>query len=283
MSVHPIWKNKLNAYLQASLIMIIISISFLSACQKNNTLDLLIQEPESTLQQNKDQSTLRITNGYWPPYNGENFEGGGCDTKIVTETFKLINIQVEYGYFPWARSYALAASGEWDGAVAWDDTPRILEENWASAEPTSVQDWVFFSRTDNKFEWQTLDDLNNKNVGITVGYLYAGVFDDLKDGGDIHFIENTTDEANFKMLFAGRIDVFPMEKQVGQFILNESFSEEEKKQITFSDKSFANFESHLLLTKVIPENEQIMKEFDKAFQKLKQSGRYNELILICNP
>ena len=223
---------------------------------------------------------IRLANGNWPPYNGEFLVEGGCDSQVIKETFALAGYEVEYGYFPWARSYSLSATGEWDGTLAWDDTPTHRKDHWISAQPTSVQQWVFFYRKSESFSWESMNDLHGKTIGITTGYVYSDAFTNLPEDS-VTFIESTTDDANFKMLLAGRIDVFPMEKEVGLYLINQNFSTEEQNLITFADKAFSEFNSHLLLSKAIPENEKRIKEFDTAFRKLMDNGRYEEIMLHC--
>ena len=64
--------------------------------------------------------TIRITNGEWTPYLSEHLPHYGVSSHIVTEAFALVDVEVEYGFFPWQRSFKLAKSGEkWDGSAVW--------------------------------------------------------------------------------------------------------------------------------------------------------------------
>ena len=223
---------------------------------------------------------VRLANGYWPPYNGKLLPEGGCDSQVIMETFALAGYEVEYGYFPWVRSYSLSATGEWDGTLAWDDTPSIQGEHWASAKPTSVQEWVFFYRKADNFSWNSLNDLQGKIIGITTGYKYSDTFVNLPEDS-FTFLNSNSDETNLKMLVAGHIDVFPIEKNVGLYLIRQGFSEEEQNMITYDEKAISEFNSYLLLSKAIPENEQRIKEFDQAFRKLIESGRYEKIMAQC--
>jgi hypothetical protein len=76
--------------------------------------------------------TLRLTNGEWPPFTSERFGSGGPLSRVVAAAFALENVSVEYGYFPWKRSYAYAKSGKWDGSVAWAPTPDHARDFYLS-------------------------------------------------------------------------------------------------------------------------------------------------------
>ena len=140
-----------------------------------------------------------------------------------------------------------------------------------SGEPSSIQEFAFFYRTDRPLKWETLNDLAGKTIGVTTGYVYENVFKDLKRKGTVTFLESSSDEANFKMLLARRIDAFPMVRRVGYSIVKSILPAEQQSQITDSPRSFARFRSHLLLSKAVPQNEQRMILFDHALARLKVS------------
>lgn len=261
-------------------ISIILLLLFFNGCSSpQSDLNLVDINNEVPIQDSENKN-LRLANGNWPPYNGEDLFKGGCDSQVISETFALAGYEVEFGYFPWARSYALSKSGEWDGTMAWDDTVEHRMDHWISAEPTSVQQWVFFYKRGSDFDWNTLEDLKGKTIGVTTGYVYSDAFSELSND-EIKFLESTSDEANFRMLIAGRIDAFPMEKEVGLTIIGEIFTSDEQSQIAYNEKPLSEFQSYLLLSKAISENEARMKQFDQAFFDLVESGRYAEIMNQC--
>jgi polar amino acid transport system substrate-binding protein len=228
-------------------------------------------------------NVIRLANGTWPPYNGPNLPHAGCDSWAITEAFALQGITVAYDFFPWARSYSLSATGEWDGSLAWADTPEHRTLHYISAEPVSIQEWAFFYRTDHPLVWNKLDDLAGKTIGVTTGYVYSDTFKDLRKKGTVNFVESSSDEANLKMLLAGRIDVFPMERRVGHYIINSIFTPQEQGQLSDSPRPFAQFRSFLLLSKAVPQNEQRMALFNSGFKRLQESGQYAKIMQSCAP
>lgn len=230
-----------------------------------------------------DPGVIRLANGNWPPYNGADLPFAGCDSQVVAEAFALENLKVEYDFFPWARSYSLSATGKRDGTLSWADTPEHRIHHYLSIEPTTLQEWTFFYRNDNPLVWRNLDDLAGKTMGVTSGYVYSDAFKELYTKGIVNFVESSSDEANFKMLLAGRIDVFPMERRVGYYMMRSIFTPQERAQLSASSQSFAQFQTYLLLSKVVLQNEQRIKLFDHGFKKLQISGRYAEIMRNCLP
>jgi polar amino acid transport system substrate-binding protein len=258
---------------------LLICAALLTACAAPTVLPVTAPSIRPTPAAN----VIRLANGEWAPYNGAKLPHGGCDSWVVQEAFALVGITVEYGFFPWARGYSMSATGEWDGTLSWADTPDHRSQHYLSAEPTSLQEYVFFFRTDRPLVWESLDDLTGKIIGITTGYVYSDAFKTLQQKGTATFIESSSDEANFKMLLAGRIDVFPIERRVGRTLIKSIFTPEQQAQLTDSPKAFIQFHPYLLLSKAIPQNEQRIAQFDLGFQRLKASGKYLEIMQNCVP
>lgn len=226
--------------------------------------------------------TVRLTSGEWVPYTGENLPQFGCDSQIVTEAFALEGITVEYGFFPWARSYYLSESGAWDGTIEWADTPAHRETHYISTDPLSKQKWVFFYRQDRPFEWQRLDDLAGKVIGLTIGYAYGDVFEALKQKGTASFEEAPSDELNFKKLLAGHIDIFPIERRVGYSVMRTTLTGEERAQIAEHPRPINEYQTYLLLSKAALHNEQRIELFNRGLKLLRESGRYTEIMDKCS-
>ncbi len=225
---------------------------------------------------------IRLTSGEWRPYTGENLPDFGCDSRIVAGVFSHLGYTVKFGFFPWARSFHLAETGEWDGTFEWADTPEHRDIFFVSRNPVSHQQYVFFHRIDHPFEWKTKDDLAGQVIGVTSGYVYSGQFKDFRNDPDYFFQEASNDEANFEKLLAGRIDIFPMEVNVGQTILKEEFSPEQASQLTYNSKPLSAFETHLFLSKKNSDNEKLMQQFDKAFEFFVRSGELQRLNDSCD-
>jgi polar amino acid transport system substrate-binding protein len=228
-------------------------------------------------------ATIRLASGDWPPYTGQELPGYGCDSRIVAEAFALEGVTVEYGFFPWARSYRLAASGEWDGTLEWENTPTHQEDFYVSRDYISKQEWVFFYRRADRFDWQSMADLDGKIIGVTTQYAYSDAFVELREKGTVTFEEAASDESNFKKLLAGRIDIFPMERRVGYTILATRFTPAERAQLVDHPNPVSQFLAYLLLSKAVPQNEQRIEQFNRGLNRLQENGRYDEIMENCVP
>lgn len=227
------------------------------------------------------EEIIRIANGEWEPFYSENLKYYGLDSRIVTESFGLEGIKVKYGFFPWARSYALSKKGTYDGAIGWPYSKEREKFHYYSKHPINEGKWVFFYRKDLSFYWNNINDLKKFKIGITQGdWVMDG--DDkftkaLRDG-KLEYERVPMDELNFQKLFKGRIDIFPQQLEVGYEQINKLFSKEDAAQLTHHPKPFRKMALYLLLSKKIDRNRHLVELFDKGFKKLKESGRYDQFI-----
>ncbi len=263
------------------LVLLVLSFS-LVACVTTYERDEKSTPTASDLPHTRDDpNIIRISNGEWAPFSGENLPGNGCDSQIISEVFNRMGYTVEYEFFPWARAMALAQNGEFDGTVEWDDTPEWRKSFYINKEAISPQEWVFFHRKNIPFHWETIQDLAGKKIGITAGYIYSNAFS-LNNGEiELHFEEASSDEANFKKLIAGRIDIFPMERSVGEFLLKEKFNQQETELITYHPKPLAAFKPRLLLNRKIPENELLIAQFDETLEQYRETPEYRDILDTC--
>ena len=68
--------------------------------------------------------SIRLTNGEWSPYLGQNLPHHGVASRIVEEAFALQGVQVQWEFYPWARALRSAEQGKSDGAAVWLRSPE---------------------------------------------------------------------------------------------------------------------------------------------------------------
>jgi len=226
---------------------------------------------------------VRLANGHWPPHTGSDLPGQGCDSQVVVEAFALEGIRVEFRFLPWARGLLLSQNGVLDGAIEWADTPGHRAGHFVSREPLSRQQWVFYHRRDRNFPWETLNDLGGALIGLTIGYAYSDVFVDLQRRRPAQFTEATSDLLNLKKLLAGRIDLLPIERSVGAYLVRTTLTEQQQIEILEDPRPLADFFAYLLLSRASADSQERMARFDRGLQRLKESGRYGEIVSRCQP
>ena len=222
--------------------------------------------------------TIRVTNGEWPPYLSEHLAHYGVSSHIVAEAFALVDVEVEYGFFPWKRSFTLAKNGEkWDGSAVWYFSEERARHFHFSDAVTHVE-IAFFHLNYASFDWETMEDLKDRKIGATLEYFYGAEFKDAIDAKIIRPEWAASDELNLRKLLKGRIDVFPGAVLVTYTQIRNTFGEEDAARFEHHPKLIRSTALHLILAKANPDNERFVELFNRGLRLLKESGRYDEIV-----
>jgi len=212
--------------------------------------------------------------GDWSPYVSQHDPMAKIIEHIVTEAFKIEGKSVEYNYFPWRRSYEFVKQGRYDGTFPWNRTPDREKDFYFHKVPLLTDRGVFFHLKRTSFEWETIEDLKNYRVGVVIGFKQQELYKKLGIKADV--IEN--EEAAFKMLLNGRIDVYQTSEVVGNYMIKKLFSEADARTITYHPKSIETNSYYVLFSKISSRSEELSKVLDSGLEKIIASGLYQSIL-----
>lgn len=221
--------------------------------------------------------SVRITNGEWPPFTSRQLANGGLLSRIVAEAFALEGVTVEYGYFPWKRSYELAKSGRWDGSVGWAPSSEHRRD-FEMSEPVIFVGKGLYHLKDTTFDWKVIDDLNRWRVGGTAGYSYGDEWDRAVKAGRLRIDEVTADEQSLRKLLLRRIDVIAMEVEVAEYLIQTILTPEEAAAIVRHPRLLTQAPICLALSRQSARAPGLLLRFNRGLQRLKDSGKYEQYV-----
>ncbi len=224
------------------------------------------------------EDKIRITTGEYSPFSSEKLEHYGVIAQIIKEAFALEDIEVEFGFFPWGRAYDLAKEGDWDASSFWVFSQKRAKDFMLSA-PIVNSYTVFYHLKSFKFDWKTMDDLKDIDIGATIEYFYGEDFKKAEESKKINVERVPSDKINYRKLLNSRIQIFPIDRYVGADLLRTDFTPEEQKLITFHPKPLILQEYYLLFSRKAAENKKRLELFNKGLKRLKANKRVDELML----
>ncbi len=168
-------------------------------------------------------------------------------------------------------------------------TPRIAERTFSSrtqspqrpnrpSDPIAPAKYSFFHLKSHQFEWDRFEDLADLRVGGTSEYSYGREFDAAEEAGVFQTHRAISDEVGLTNLLKGRIDVFPGELMVTYEQIRDTFSQGEAALFTHHPRHINQAPIHLILSKKVPNNEQMRDLFNEGLRQLKESGQYDQII-----
>lgn len=221
--------------------------------------------------------TLCITNGEWPPYMGEDLPDYGPVSAIIEQSFALQGIQVHWQFYPWARALLVAEQGQCDGTAVWSSS-KERQAKFLFSQPIINNQTYFLYRKSNPLDWHGIEDLSGLAIGGTIGYEYGYSFQAAERDGLITVTRLPGETLGIRMLLAGRLDAFPIDKVAAQAMLREDFSAEQRNSLAFHPLAIRTDPLYLLLSRKVAGNRQILERFNQGLQQLKASGAYDNYL-----
>jgi len=218
--------------------------------------------------------TIKLATGEWAPYTSSSDPNGKVAEIVVKEAFAQVGVTVTFEHFPWVRAYKAVIEGSHHGTFPWYATDKRKQETFYSKSSILDDTEVFFKKRNSNFDWKTLEDLKKYKIGGIIGYSHIDRF---KAAG-VKFAGVKNEKLNFQKLLSDRIDSFPASKLVGYYLLKNEFKEAELSQITHVEQPLSEAGMYVLFSRKMPDYEALAEKFDQGLKKLKNSGRYEEIL-----
>jgi len=221
---------------------------------------------------------ITLTEQEYPPLISYETQVGGLLTDMVRASFKLRGVDVTFAAVPNNRAITGLMQGLYDGSYGWTHSAERDEKLLYSSKPIYFLKIVFFQRSNEEYKWEHLTDLNAYNIGVTQGNHYSDEFSDLIAAGKLKIDPAPSDISNFKKLLLGRIDIFPIDQDVGQYFLKNNFSIEDQRRIKSQGKAISIVPVYLVVRRTLPHAKEFISRFDQGFQQLSESGQLEKMI-----
>ncbi len=220
----------------------------------------------------EEKITLAI--GDWEPYASSIPGNANVAEVIALEAFKLVGFDVEFEYFPWIRSYNRVKKVEADATFPWVKTKEIESDFIVSKEVILSVKTVFFHVKDLDFNWTSLSDLKRYKIGGVIGYEFTAILEN--EGIPVEKVGK--ESLNFRKLAKGRIDVIPGALIATYYQMERVLEKDEFAFITHHPKAIQEDDTFMLFSKDHPRAQELADKFDEGLIKLKQSGRYKQIL-----
>lgn len=164
---------------------------------------------------------LKILAYQWPPFNfkQKNNEYSGADTEIVRKVLGRMGYQVEFIDMPFKRILNELKQGNYPAML-----PCVIgggrEEYLLFSIPVSSIYSVLWKKAEDKFTWDSYDQLRGRKIGASYYHYGAGFLEAGENGMfELDMVAADSPELiHFNKLIDGKIDMFICELSVGLYI-----------------------------------------------------------------
>ncbi|WP_052878012.1 substrate-binding periplasmic protein [Chromobacterium subtsugae] len=220
---------------------------------------------------------ITLSNQEWPPYMGQELPYDGILSRLVKEAFARGGVDVTYRYYPNNRTLQSARNGQVDGSFGWAPTPD-RKRDLLYTQPVLSARMVFFQRKERRLEWNRWADLRGVRVGVTVGNFYSDDFDAQAKSGLLTVDSAPDDLINLRKLLAGRIDLFPIDLEVGKYLIAHHFPPQQGALLEAQAKSFWSAPLHVVIWRKHARGKELVERFNRGLKALQDSGEFERLV-----
>jgi ABC-type amino acid transport substrate-binding protein len=165
-------------------------------------------------------STVKLVADPYPPYQFErDGEIAGIDHDIISEAFKIHNVEVETALHDWDECVALLDAGKADGIFQITRTPERVGR-FIFSDRLRTARTIFFKRTESAIVpgggKSLVSQLNGTKVGVLAGYSYNEEVDGLESELKV---EKNSSEGLLRGLARGEFSLALMDEGVAAFLM----------------------------------------------------------------
>jgi polar amino acid transport system substrate-binding protein len=267
-------------YYKFTILIIIISLFFI-ACGIDKSNDEISATIETNLEteninDNIDKSKIVIAIGEWSPYVSKKLDAYGYAAEIVTKSFKNVGIDIEFEFLPWARSIERAKRADVLGTFPWG----LNKDKKDSFDITTTfcfteEKFIYLKKNSNMpNDFTSSDDLKNIRVSSIKDYSHI----DLMEKYEIEFDVSNNDSQAITKLLGDRFDTYPVNPLIAMAIM-QSEHPERIDDIDFLPTPLIKIEMGLLISKIHPDQQYYIQEFNKGLKILIDSGEYDNILI----
>lgn len=219
-----------------------------------------------------DTVTVAALDNYAPYSDGELPKLGFSNDLIVT-VLERAGYEAEIHIMPWSRAMEMARTGRYDIlASAWRRKER--EADFAFSDPIAVNEVAFVKRSGDPFEYNGVEDLEGKRVGVVREYSYDPAF---AQADGFQRDEVYTLLTNLQKLHSGRIDLTLEDRLTVRHILNTE-APELADSLEITEGTLSRETLHIAVSYSVEGYEMLLADFNEALAEVRADGTYDALL-----
>jgi polar amino acid transport system substrate-binding protein len=254
------------------------------------TISLSLALSLTALATGKPPPPFRIAAEDWPPYEYlEKDKLKGINVEVISRIFDRLNIPIDYQIYPFTSTLMLAEKGKIDAVSSLsyqpyrepmfyftDEQRAFLTTGRMPSDYLSNNEFVFFlaRRHADSFHFESYEQIkkNKYSVGIVNQYSYNLEF----TAAHIGTRSYSTAVDALKALERGEVDLVPMDRTVGNWIINNLGAQN---KITCLPTPLFTKPYLLAFNKAskYPNRQELSKAFYQELRKMRASGEYDSI------
>ena len=217
-------------------------------------------------------ATITAAQDPWAPFVQKDASSPGVSVEIIVEAFKTQGHTVDFKIMPWSRSLEEVKAGRVDVLVAtWYTEDRTSYLKYS--DPYLENSLKFIKRSGDSFEYNGIDSLKGKTVGIVRNYGYG---DEFLNAKTFKKPESNDFVSNAKKLTAKRIDLTLEDELVAKSTLSNAGMN--LSDFAFTNNALSVNPLHVTMGLANPNHSEYINAFNKGLAEIKSNGTFDKIL-----
>lgn len=209
----------------------------------------------------------------WEPYYGENLPRSGFFTELVRTAFERGGHSVNVEFMPWARAMLEVKQGDREVLLGAYYSDERAETYIASDSIYTDKVGLIAQQELGITEFGSLRELSDYTIGYGRGFAVNEEF----DSADYLEKEAAKDQVlNLRKFERNRIDMI-----AGSFASLRYIAQQEgidTSQMVFMEPALKTNTLHIMISRDIPDGEQLMADFHRGLREIREDGTYEDIL-----
>lgn len=207
---------------------------------------------------------------------------GDTPRGILVEMMNVIGddmgCEFQIELMPWARALNIAEAGR--GAIIGFSYTDARAELFDYSDEMFLDELLIVVKKGREFEYNSLDDLLGKSIGITKDASYGSAFDAAVDQGIFSLVANPSRVGQFRMLLSERVDAVIVGPGIAGFnaiIGSDGYLRSVEDQFSILPAPMKNDPNYLGISKSL-NADAFLNSFNASLKKLRESEEYDAIL-----
>jgi polar amino acid transport system substrate-binding protein len=215
---------------------------------------------------------LKLVADEWPPFTSEK-QGQRIAVDLVQTALNKVSVNTKVQIVAWQDVLDGIKANQYDAIVgAWKTPDR--EQYLLFSRPYLENRITLIGRQNNKINFENIDQLNGKKIGIVSGYAYG---DEITKNKSIQKVAGETVAENIKKLLRDEVDFILADALVAQAI-KEYLPGDVTRKLNIYDKDVVTQSLYFAVRKNHPNAHDLVDKFNKAVERMIADGTYNQIL-----
>ncbi|SCA55748.1 putative ABC transporter, periplasmic amino acid-binding protein [Candidatus Terasakiella magnetica] len=218
--------------------------------------------------------TFNLVTAPFKPFTNPDHEKGGFLVEVARQALKLRGHEMTITYRPWARALAEASQGKYDGLLsAFYNDERAKSFHFSAPLNTTKMVFVGLKEQFKSKQYSSLNELSPYLIGVGRKWAYSKEFE---SHTGLTKVTVNDEPKGIQLLFHKRIELFAVNvdqyhsaiTKLDQFNVNQS---------VILEPAISTNDQHIAASRVLPNSEKFLSEFNTGLAALKANGGYNKI------